>query len=194
MNKSDSASSCGCTTSWGARTLGSPWLAGILALLEIVLGFILLGFPYLLGISTVWVCGFVLVFAGILRLVQGIGHRRGRGWNLLAAVLYLLIGALALFRPALSMEWWTLLIGMSLLAGGVLRLLVAFSMWNQGGRFWRFFNAIVSLVLGGMICWGWPGSSVWLIGTLIAVEMVFSGWTLLFMAIAPETTAPRKVS
>jgi len=193
MNKTQSPASR-TYPAWGTRALGSPWLAGILALLEIVLGFILLGFPFLLGLSTVCVFGFVLTVAGLIRLIQGIIHHRGRVWNILAAVLYLAIGALAVFRPVLSMEWWTLLIGACLLAGGALRMLVAISMWDIPGRFWRFFNAIVSLVLGGMICWGWPGSSVWLIGTLIAVEMVFSGWTLLFMAIAPETSVPRRAS
>ena len=37
-----------------------------------------------------------------------------------------------------------------------------------------------------MIIWSWPESSAWLIGTLIAVEMIFSGWTLMFLALAPR--------
>ncbi|MBR5185298.1 MAG: hypothetical protein IKW19_03255, partial [Akkermansia sp.] len=68
----------------------------------------------------------------------------------------------------------------------ILRLVVAITLWDTDGRFWRFFNALVSLVLGVMIIWGWPESSVWLIGTLIAVEMIFSGWTLMFLAIGPR--------
>ena len=42
------------------RVIGSPWLAAILAVLELMLGFAMLSFPYLLGASAVWVCGFVL--------------------------------------------------------------------------------------------------------------------------------------
>ena len=174
---------CGCSR---ARLLGRPWVAGVLAVLELVLGFILLGFPFLLGVSAVWVGGFVLAIAGVFRLVQCVVHRENRWWNLLAAVLYLLVGVFTLLMPVLSMEWWTLLIGACLLSAGVLRLVVAITLWDTDGRFWRFFNALVSLVLGVMIIWGWPESSVWLIGTLIAVEMIFSGWTLMFLAIGPR--------
>lgn len=64
--------------------LSSPWLTGSLAALELVLGFILLSFPYLLGLSAAWVGGFVLLFAGVLRLVQGMRYADHRRWNLLA--------------------------------------------------------------------------------------------------------------
>lgn len=175
---------CGCRRNWLAR----PWVAGMLAALELVLGFILLGFPFLLGLSAVWVAGFVLAVAGLVRLVQGIVRRQNRWWNLLAAVLYLLVGVFTVLVPMLSMEWWTLLIGASLLTAGIMRLGVAVTLWNKGGRFWRLISALVTLVLGVMVIWSWPESSVWLIGTIIAVEMIFSGWTLLFLAIAPETT------
>lgn len=176
---------CACRHS-AVRLLGRPWVAGILAALELVLGFILLSFPFLLGISAVWVGGFVLAIAGVVRLVQGVMHRLNRWWNILAAVLYLLVGVFTVLLPVLSMEWWTLLIGACLLTAGIMRMAVAISLWRTNGRFWRAFNALVSLVLGVMIIWGWPESSLWLIGTLIAVEMIFSGWTLMFLAIAPR--------
>ena len=161
-------------------------MAGILALLELVLGFILLSFPMLLGLSAVWVGGFVLAVAGLVRLVQSITQRQNRWWNLLAAVLYLVVGVFTVLMPMLSMEWWTLFIGASLLTVGIMRMGVAIGLWKTPGRFWRVFNALVSLVLGVMIIWGWPESSAWLIGTLIAVEMIFSGWTLMFLAVAPR--------
>lgn len=176
---------CSCSRG-GTQLLSRPWVAGILAALELVLGFILLAFPFLLGVSAVWVGGFVLAIAGVFRIVQCVMHRRNRWWNLLASVLYLIVGVFTVLMPVLSMEWWTLFIGASLLTAGILRMVVAITMWDTPGRFWRFFNACVSLVLGAMVIWGWPESSVWLIGTLIAVEMIFSGWTLMFLAIGPR--------
>lgn len=166
--------------------LSRPWVAGILAVLELVLGFILLSFPFLLGASAVWVGGFVLAVAGLIRLVQGIARREDRWWNLLSACLYLVVGVFTVLMPLLSLEWWTLLIGCAILTVGILRSGVAITLWNAQGRFWRCFNAIISLVLGVMIIWSWPESSVWFIGTLIAVEMIFSGWTLMFLALAPQ--------
>lgn len=168
------------------RVVGSPWLAAVLAVLELILGFAMLSFPYLLGASAVWVCGFVLVAVGLMHLVHVFTRAGTRLWSLLSAILFLVVGAILLLQPLASMSLLTLILGISLLAGGVLRLIVAFSLLRQEGSVWRFFNAVVSLVLGGMVVWSWPDSSVWFIGTVIAVEMIFSGWALLFLAMAPS--------
>ena len=166
--------------------LSSPWLMGSLAALELVLGFVLLCFPYLLGLSAAWVGGFVLLFAGVLRLVQGTRRAYHRPWNILAGIVYTGMGAFMVFMPLMSMQIWTLLIGLTLLVGGFVRLLVAAGMAQRAGSFWRFFSAAVSIALGAMVTWGWPASSFWFIGTVIAVEMIFSGWTLLFLSLSPN--------
>lgn len=186
MAAADDESKTSCCVPTRCSMLGRPWVAGVLAVLELLLGFILLSFPFLLGASAVWVGGFVLAVAGLIRLIQGITRSEDRWWNLLAALLYLVVGVFTVLMPLLSLEWWTLLIGCAILSAGIIRAGVAISMWNDPGRFWRCFNAIISLVLGVMIIWSWPESSAWLIGTLIAVEMIFSGWTLMFLALAPR--------
>ncbi len=173
------------------RTFSSPWWVAILALLELVLGFVLLSFPALLGASAIWVAGFVLVAVSLLRLIEVFTVPGKRLWNLLAFCVYLIVGLLMIFWTGFSLEAWTLAIGLALLIGGALRFGVAVSLTRQPGSAWRYFNAVVSLILGGLVCWSWPDSSLWLIGTLIAVEMIFSGWTLLFLALAPaQKTRP----
>lgn len=171
------------------RFASNTWLVTLLAVLELILGFILLSFPYLLGASAVWVGGFVLVVVGIMRLVEVFSSPVHRGWNLLAFAVYLCLGLMMIFMTGPSMAMLTLLIGVALLAGGALRLGVAISMRHEAGSAWRFFNAVISLLLGLMVVWSWPESSVWLIGTIIAVEMIFSGWTLLFLALSPGRRA-----
>ena len=162
----------------------NPWVTGLLAMAELVLGFLLLGYPFVLGASAVWVCGFVLFVAGAVRLVQCVLRPGQRLWNLLAAVFYLAVGVLMVQMPVYSLEIGTLGIGIALLTAGILRLLMA-AVLRGGGTAWRVFNGLVSLILGIMVVWGWPSSSLWLLGSLIAIEMIFSGWTLLFLALAP---------
>jgi uncharacterized membrane protein HdeD (DUF308 family) len=43
------------------------------------------------------------------------------------------------------------------------------------------FDGIVTLVLAFMIWANWPSSSVWAIGTLVGVSMLFSGITRLMI-------------
>lgn len=168
------------------RCLVNPWITGLLAMAELILGFVLLAFPFVLGASAVWVCGFVLCAAAVVRLVQGVLSSRNRWWNLLSALLYGAMGALMLWLPVASMEMVTLLIGIALMLAGGLRLLMSMLPPRRAGMAWRVFNACVSLLLGGLVVWGWPSSSLWFLGSVIAVEMIFSGWTLLFLTLAPE--------
>lgn len=172
------------------RLVVTPWVTGILAVAELVLGFLLLSFPFVLGASAVWVCGFVLFASGLVRVGQSLLHVGNRWWNLLAALMYLGLGGVMLRLPVLSLEVGTLGIGMALTAAGILRLLMAAVLHSRSGVLWRVFNGLISLVLGLTVVWGWPGSSFWLLGSVIAVEMIFSGWTLLFLALAPATTKP----
>lgn len=174
------------TTHPMGRVASSSWLVALLAVAELILGFVLLSFPYLLGASAVWVIGIVLLAVGLMRLIQVFTRPGYRLWNLLGAIIYFCLGIAFILRPGVSMAAITLAIGLALLIGGILRLGVAFSLRHEQGSAWRFFNAIVSIVLGAIVTWSWPQSSFWLVGTIIAVEMIFSGWTLLFLALAPR--------
>lgn len=165
--------------------MSSPWVAGGLAVLELAFGFLLLGFPFLLGTSAIWVGGFVLVVASVIRVIQGFCYAYNRWWNFLAGLIFLCLGVLMIIFPVLSLQVFTLVIGCVFLVSGILRLIFAISLRHDTGSGWRFFNGLVTLVLGVLVLWQWPESSLWLIGTIIAIEMIFSGWTLLFLALTP---------
>ena len=172
------------------RWMGNAWLSGILAVLELVLGFIMLSFPLLLGAAAVWVSGVVLCILSIVHFWHVFARAGHRWWSLLSGVMYLIAGIAMVLSSIPSLELITLIVGLVLLLGGLVRLVVAFAMLREEGSAWRFFNAVVSLVLGVMVVWSWPASSLWLIGTIIAVEMIFSGWTLLFLSLAPKRRTP----
>lgn len=168
------------------KMLGNAWLAGILAVLELILGFAMLSFPLFLGTAAVWVSGFVLCVVGLINLWHVFSQPGHRWWSLLSGIMYLVVGAALVLAPLPSLELITLILGIALLLGGLVRLVVAIAMHREAGAAWRYFNAVISLVLGTMVVWSWPASSVWLIGTVIAVEMIFSGWTLLFLSLSPR--------
>ena len=168
------------------RMVTNSWLVALLAIAELVLGFVLLSFPYIMGASAVWVAGFVLLVVALMRFIQVFTRPGYRIWNILATLIYACLGITFIMRTEGSLSVITLVIGIALLVGGVLRLAVAFSLRSESGSAWRFFNSVISIVLGAFVTWSWPESSVWLLGTVIAVEMIFSGWTLLFLALAPR--------
>lgn len=168
------------------RWVGNAWLAAILAMLELILGFVMLSFPLLLGAAGVWVAGVAFLVIGIVHLWNSIIRAGHRIWNLISGVLYIVAGLVMVMFPFISLSIITLVIGLALLVGGILRLIVAVTLCREMGSAWRFFNAFVSLILGAMVVWSWPASSLWLLGTIIAIEMIFSGWSLLFISLTPK--------
>ena len=176
-------------TSTTVRPIGNNWLGAILAMAELILGFLMLSFPLLLGAAAVWVCGVALVIIGLVHLWHVFTLAGKRIWSLLSGIIYLILGCAMVLLPFASLMYITLVLGLCLLIGGVIRLLVAISMHKESGSVWRYFNAFVSMILGARVVWGWPDSSLWLVGTIIAIEMIFSGWSLLFISLAPTDKA-----
>jgi uncharacterized membrane protein HdeD (DUF308 family) len=57
---------------------------------------------------------------------------------------------------------------------------------------------VISFLLGVLIWAGWPGSSEWVIGTFVGIDLIFNGWSLLVLGwivrrapLAPPSMSPR---
>ena len=55
------------------------------------------------------------------------------------------------------------------------------------GSGWILCDAILTLMLGGLIAYPWPGSSLWAIGTLVGVNLIISGFTRLMYSVAARS-------
>src|SRR5690606_28395450 len=94
---------------------------------------------------------------------------------------YIVAGVWAVAEPLQAMLALTLIIGYAFLVSGVLRAIMAFRMRHHASWGAVLFGAILSVILGIMIIGGWPDSALWVIGTLISVELIIYGVTLLMV-------------
>lgn len=167
----------------------SGWLlaAGIAL---VILGVIGLGAVTMLSLaSAIWFGAMILV-GGIVVLVDAFRHQ---GWkscvlHILIGLLYVAIGLMTFVNPLLATASLTLLAGAALVATGVLRLVVAFQNRELPAWGWIAFSGALSLLLGGMILAQWPGSSLWVLGTFLAIELIFQGWATIALARAIRST------
>ena len=83
----------------------------------------------------------------------------------------------------------TLLLAILFLMEGVLDLILWWKMRSMEGSFWILVDAIVTLILGGMIYVHWPSSSVWALGTLVGISMIISGVTRIMLSLAVRRVA-----
>jgi len=145
--------------------------------LLIVIGILALLMPAIAALATALTLGWLLVFAGIVEIVHAFQtrHRNGFGWKLLAGIVMLILGLLILFFPIAGIATLALWIGALLFAGGIVRLILAFRLKPARGWGWVLVDAILSIVVGVLIAWGWPASSIAFIGLLTGFWLLFSG-------------------
>lgn len=156
----------------------------ILGILTIVLGVFLIATPLLGSLAAVWMISVLLIASGI---VQFVGAFSTKGWggfflSLLTGVLYVGLGILIVDRPVTALEVLTIVIALSLVIGGLFRIIVAVSERFYGWG-WTVLSGGISLLLGVMIWRQLPTSAFWVIGLFLGIEMLFNGMTWVMLAL-----------
>jgi len=86
--------------------------------------------------------------------------------------------------PVLASSVLTLMLAGILIAVGVFRAIMAFQLRPVNGWFWPLLSGLISILLGAMIIAHWPLSGLWVIGLFVAIELIFNGWSYVFIALA----------
>jgi uncharacterized membrane protein HdeD (DUF308 family) len=137
------------------------------------------------------VFGWLLILSGILHFGYAWQGERPAAvvWESLLGVLYAGIGFYLLTRPVPGLEALTFALVAYLVFEGALEFVLAFFMRPLAGSGWLLVDGIVTLGLAVLIGTGWPASSTWAVGTLVAVSMFSSGMTRLMLATAVRSIA-----
>ncbi len=152
--------------------------------LMIVLGLAAIAFPFTASLAVALTVGMVLVIAGVAQLVHAVSMPRWRGFFiiLLGALLALAVGILVLFYPVSGMLSLTLLVATFLLVGGVLKIALGFRLRPDLNWKWLLFAGSLAVVLGLVILSQWPFAAGWVLGVLVGVDLISSGWWMLAIA------------
>jgi uncharacterized membrane protein HdeD (DUF308 family) len=154
----------------------------------IALGFAAIAFPFTASLAVTLIVGTVLVIAGIAQLVHAFSVPRWRGFlvTLLVALLSLAVGTLVLFYPLSGILSLTLLVGSFLLVGGALKMILAWRVRPGLSWGWLMFAGALAVLLGIMILLQWPYAAGWILGVLVGIDLAFSGWWLVALALTPR--------
>jgi uncharacterized membrane protein HdeD (DUF308 family) len=161
----------------------------------ILLGFLALCLPFAAGIGVSIAAGWIVVFGGILYGASAFAAR-GAGpflWRLLAGLVYVAGGIYLIFHPALALASLTLALAALFLFEGVMEVLAFFQHRALPGSGWVLFNGLVTLFLAYLIWRPWPNSSVWAIGTILGINLIFSGIARLTFSLAARKALPAAI-
>ena len=76
---------------------------------------------------------------------------------------------------ALAFLALTLVLAFYIALEGAFELAVFSRLRRLRGSVWFLVDGLVSLLLAGLIFFRWPSSSLWAVGTLVGISLLFSG-------------------
>lgn len=148
------------------------FIAGVLAILS----------PFIFGVWVVTMVAILLIFAGGSRFMHAL--QGGGFWSGLFGLMALLTGGAMIAKPLLGLASLTMVLIIYFLVLGVFEVIAAFQFRPVKGWGWLLFSGIISILLSQMILNQWPLSGAWAIGTLVGIQLVFSGITMITLGSA----------
>ena len=165
-----------------------------LGILFIILGMIGVAVQVMFSFVTINMLGAFLIIGGGLQLAHAI---KSHGWKsvgiqVVLAVLYIAAGVFIWAYPIPALEAITLWLAAIFFITGFLRLVSAFQHRHFREWFWLVLSSAISILMGVLIMNGYPASSLWLPGLLIAIELLLQGWSLLFLGLTARNFVNNK--
>jgi uncharacterized membrane protein HdeD (DUF308 family) len=157
-----------------------------LGIVFVILGFIGLGMQIALTLASVLFLGVLLLVGAGAQLIDTFKCKGWKSivWHVLTAILYLVAGVVIIIDPLVASIIFTLVLGFMILLAGITRIIMAFHIKGMKGWGWPLVGGIISVILGLLIIAQWPISGLWVIGLFVAIELIVSGWSYIFVALA----------
>jgi uncharacterized membrane protein HdeD (DUF308 family) len=174
----------------GAGRIASPlrrrwgWML-TLGIAQILGGVAALAVPAIASFVAVGMFSAILVISAVFHIAHAFKVRRwmGFGLHLLGGILYAVAGVIVLLDPLNGVATLMLVLGVLFIADGAIRTMLARAVKPGDGWGWFLAGGILSIVLGVMLLLMWPGGALWVVGTLLGINLLTSGVMTTTLAI-----------
>ena len=150
----------------------------------VVLGMLASGLAVATTLFSVVMLGWVLLGSGMALVVLSFLTGKWSGFllTLAAGVLSLIAGVATLSSPVAGAVAITLMIGTILVAAGIFRvvssLVMQFPNWG-----WSLVSGIAAFVLGLIVLQSWQTTSLWFLGLVIGIDLIFHGFSWIMFSL-----------
>ena len=151
------------------------WLV-TLGVLLILGGLFCLGRPLYAGLAFSIVFGWALLIGGTMHFLSALaaGQAGHVFLRVLMALFYGVAGMWMIAQPGMGLALLTLILGLALLAEGIVTLVYAFSLPPFLGKGAMIFSSVLGILAGILIWAHWPQSSALVIGLIVGLRLLFA--------------------
>ena len=157
-----------------------------LGIVLILAGLAAIAFPLAGTIVAKTFLGWLFLLAGAIMVIHAFQASGWKGflWELLVGILYLVAGGYLAFFPFTGLITLAIVLAALFIAEGVFEVIQAFRVRPHEGWVWLLLSGLAALAVGVLIAIDLPGSAVWALGLLVGINLLFSGWSYVFLALA----------
>jgi uncharacterized membrane protein HdeD (DUF308 family) len=168
------------------RRLAGPWFI-VEGVFLILLGVAAAALPTLAGVAGALVFGWVLILVGAFGLGSIIGsrHHAHLVLGVISAAAALVIGALIVWTPLAGAVTLALFLAAYLLIDGATLIGLGMDQRKRAARGWPWLivSGVVDIVLGLLILALGAGADAFLLGILIAIDLIVAGIALVTLGL-----------
>jgi uncharacterized membrane protein HdeD (DUF308 family) len=159
-----------------------------LSVLLIVAGFFAMLIPFISGVAITLFFGWAMLISGVTHFIFAFKTHTKGGliWEILIGAVYLFTGVYLILHPLDALLALTLILACYLFFEAIVEFIQYFQLRPRHGAGWLIVDGVITLILAIMIWRSWPASSIWVIGTLVGISMIFSGFSRLMLSLAAK--------
>jgi uncharacterized membrane protein HdeD (DUF308 family) len=152
----------------------------------VILGLIALGNLFLATVATIFYIGAMMLIAGIVEIVHAF---KVKTWSrffywFLSGIFYAIAGIIAFYDPLVATAALTLVLAVALVIAGIFRIWVGFHARPEAGWGWIVATGVITLLVGILVYAAWPGNSLFLLGAILAVDLLIQGFGFISFGLA----------
>jgi uncharacterized membrane protein HdeD (DUF308 family) len=133
--------------------------------------------------------GWLLIIVGAVRFISMLSSPRAPAYwgSLLFDALMIILGAILVFRPFAGVISLTIALLVYFILHCFSSIYLALTVRTHTNRWvWLLLSGLLDLALAALIIWGWPGTAVWILGLFVGINMLFSGFALIFASLGQK--------
>lgn len=155
------------------------WLTALLGVISLGVGIFFVASPHETLSTFTVIAGIVLLIDGALAVLASIfGRGEGRGLVATIGVLSLIAGLILIKHPFNALVVFVLILGIWLVAAGVVRVIVAFS--DREARGGNLVLAAIDLIAGIAIL-AWPDLTLSTLAVIIGIFLIIRGLAAIYL-------------
>ncbi|WP_068085621.1 HdeD family acid-resistance protein [Polycladidibacter stylochi] len=161
-----------------------------LGILMILGGALIIAMPMASTYAVTFIIAICLVALGVLQLFHAFYVRGWKGitWQIIVGLISLAGGLFILYNPLIGTITITFIIAITFIAYGVSQILFSLKLRPHDGWGWLLWAGLISLIAGLCILYGFPSSSLFILGLLTGCSIMFNGISYLAIAMAAKSS------